>query len=516
MTGADRNAGSNVLAAGKRTSRTGQTPTPLTSEALTTGALQGRGLRLPTYDRSALRVGIVHLGVGAFHRAHQAMYLDRLLEVGDTTDWAICGIGVLPDDIRIRDALGPQHGLYTLVEKGADGSVDAGVIGSLTEYLLAPDDPKRVIERLTDPQVRIVSLTITEGGYGVDPATGAFSVDSPAVGADLQPGALPRSVFGIVVEALARRRTRGVPPFAVMSCDNMPGNGGIARAAFTSFAALRSADLGAWVADEVSFPSSMVDRITPATAQNDADDVRERYGVVDRWPVMCEPWSQWVLEDDFTHGRPPLEDVGVQMVPDVRPYELMKLRLLNCGHLALAHIGHLAGHRYVHQAAQDPLLAAFLAAYLHEEAEPTLAPVPGIDLPDYERSLVERFTNPGLRDTIARLCAYSSDRMAAFLLPVVRDNLARGRSVRLAATMVAAWARYAEGVDEQGRPIEVVDRRAGSLSAAARLWTADDLAFLRDREVFGDLIDAEPFTREYVHALASLHDVGVRKTLTLL
>ena len=488
----------------------------MTRPSDTTLAELGARLAVPSYDRSRLTVGIVHLGVGGFHRAHEAMYLDRLLSAGRAQEWAICGVGVLPHDARMRDALVEQDGLYTLVEKAPDGTWDARVVGSIVEHLLAPDDPERVVERMADPAVRIVSLTVTEGGYNLHPVTGEFVADDPDVVHDLAPGAVPRTSFGLVVEALVRRRERGTPPFTVMSCDNIAGNGAAARRSFGTFARLRDPELGEWVEREVSFPDSMVDRITPVTTDEDREEVTRRYGVDDRWPVVCEPFTQWVLEDAFSDGRPPWEDAGVQVVEDVEPYELMKLRLLNASHQALCYFGHLAGYRLVHDVAQDPLFAGFLLSYMTDEATPTLEPVPGIDLAAYREELVARFSNAHVRDTVARLCAESSDRIPKWLLPVVRRNLTDGGSVRLSAAVVASWARYAEGVDEDGRPIEVVDRLREPLTAAARRHADDPLAFLRDRSLFGDLVDEPRFVEPYLWALESLHRVGARATLELL
>ena len=487
--------------------------TPLTTATLP--ELADR-LAVPPYDRSALTVGIVHLGVGGFHRAHEAMYLDGLMRRGEALDWAVCGVGVLPGDARMRDALTAQDGLYTLVEKAPDGTWAARVVGSIVEYLLAPDDPERVVERMADPAVRIVSLTVTEGGYNVDPVTGEFVSDAPDVVHDVEEPKAPRTSFGLVVEALARRRDRGVPPFTVMSCDNIPGNGQVARRSFAAFAALRDPELADWVRTAVSFPDSMVDRITPATTDADRAEVQQRYGITDRWPVVCEPFTQWVLQDAFGDGRPPWEDAGVQLVDDVEPYELMKLRLLNASHQGLCYVGHLAGYRLVHEVAQDPLFADFLLAYMQDEGSPTLPPVPGVDLAAYRRELVARFSNDQVRDTVARLCAESSDRIPTWLLPVVRENLAAGRSVRLSAAIVASWARYAEGVDEQGEPIEVVDRLREPLMAAAARHPQDPLAFLRDRSLFGDLVDDPRFVEPYTWALDHLHRVGARATLEAL
>jgi mannitol 2-dehydrogenase len=470
----------------------------------------------PEYDRDRVTTGVVHFGVGGFHRAHQALFHDRLMNEGKALDWGICGVGVMPADERMRDVMRDQNGLYTLVEKHADGSLDPRVIGSITEYLFAPDDPEAVIEKLADPATRIVSLTVTEGGYNLDDGTGEFVADDPEVAHDLEPGATPKTVFGLVTEALRRRRERAIVPFTVMSCDNLQGNGALARTAFTAFARLRDPELGDWVEREVRFPNGMVDRITPATTDEDIEEVNERFDVEDRWPVVSEPFIQWVLEDSFSAGRPPYEDVGVQVVDDVEPYELMKLRLLNASHQALAYFGYLAGYRLVHDAAQDPLFQDLLARYMDDEATPTLAPVPGVDLDEYKRTLIERFSNPGVRDTIPRLCAESSDRIPKWLLPVVRAQLESGGEITRSAAIVASWARYAEGVDEDGEAIEIVDRRADRLTELAQRQREDANAFIANRDLFGDLADDERFAEAYRSTLRSLHEHGARATLEAL
>ncbi len=314
---------------------------------------------------------------------------------------------------------------------------------------------------------------------------------------------------------LARRRDRGVEPFTVVSCDNIEGNGHVARRALIAFATLRDPHLGEWVAEVVRFPNSMVDRITPVTTDEDRAEVAGILGVQDGWPVVCEPFHQWVLEDAFG-SRPPLEDVGVQLVDDVAPYELMKLRLLNASHQALAYLGYLAGYRLVHQVCQEPLFAQFLLAYMDQEATPTLEPVPGIDLDAYKHQLIERFSNGQVRDTVPRLCAESSDRIPKWLLPVIRYNLAHGGQVDLAAAVVASWARYSEGIDEDGSPIVVVDRLRDRLADAARRQDEDPLAFVRDPELFGDLAHEPGFTGPYLAALESLRTAGARRTLEAL
>ncbi|WP_254848307.1 mannitol dehydrogenase family protein [Mycobacterium sp. SP-6446] len=463
--------------------------------SLSSATLGQLSIPTPSYDRDRVQVGIAHVGVGGFHRAHQAMYIDSLLRQGLAQQWGICGIGLLPDDRRMRDVLRAQDGLYTLILEHPDGSRDARVIGSIVDYRYAPEDPQATIELLAAPTTRVISMTITEGGYRARD---------------------PDSVFGLIVEALARRCDRGVAAPTIVSCDNVETNGDVARRAVVAHAELLRPGLADWIAETTRFPCSMVDRITPVTTPDIIAAVERDYGVADRWPVVAEEFAAWVLEDDFADGRPPLDEAGVLLVDDVAPYESMKLRLLNAGHQCLCYFAWLCGYRMVHDAARDPLFAEFLLAYFDSEAIPTLRPVPGIDLCAYTRALIERFANPGLRDTVARLCAYSSDRIPTWLLPVVRDNLRSDGPIRLAAAAVASWARYAEAVDESGEPIEVVDQLAESLVPLARSQREHPTAFIENTSLFADLSREPRFVAAYRWALDSLHRDGARATLQAL
>jgi mannitol 2-dehydrogenase len=468
----------------------------------------------PRYDRTALRSGIVHIGVGHFHRAHQAMYLDELMRHGLATDWAICGAGVRPTDAAVCDALIAQDHLYTLTVKQADGTRHSRVIGSLNGYRYAPNDPHGLIAQIADPATRIVSLTITEGGYGIDPATGAFTGDSAEIQADLRENVTPnQTAFGIVLEAMRLRRSHGYGGLTIMSCDNIQHNGRVARTAFLGFAERKDPDLARWMREHITFPNSMVDRVTPGTVDADRAHIEQAHGYRDRWPVTCEPFHQWVLEDTFAAGRPPLENAGVDVVTDVEPYELMKLRLANGTHQALCYFGHLLGHRYVHEAIADPDIHALLLRYIDEEAVPTLLPIAGVDPRAYGRTVLKRFANPEIRDPLTRICAETSDRIPKFLLPVVTAQLEVGGPVRHSAAVVASWARYAEGVDEQGQPIDVVDPRRDSLMAAARKQSGNPTAFIQDRSVFGDLAQSTRFVRDYADALARIRTKGARTAL---
>ncbi|MCE7481179.1 mannitol dehydrogenase family protein [Microbacterium profundi] len=470
----------------------------------------------PDYDRSQVSPGIAHFGVGGFHRAHQALVIDELLRQGEAREWGIIGLGVRPEDSRMRDALRKQNGLYTLVEKHADGTRDARVIGSILGMLTVHDDGvDAILDLLTAPTTRIVSLTVTEGGYNINQSTGAFLLDTPAVAADLVPGARPGTVFGLITEALRLRREAGTAAFTVMSCDNLQDNGRIAKRAILTFARAKDPELAAWIEQHTHFPNSMVDRITPVTTDEDRAETTALTGLEEEWPVVCEPFFQWVLENSFGDGRPPYELTRVQLVDDVEPYELMKLRLLNASHQGLCYFGHLLGYRLADEATSDPLIADLLRRYMAEEGALTLRPLPGIDVVAYCDELISRFRNPEIRDTVARLCAESSDRIPKWLVPVIRERLDAGGSVTRSAAIVASWARYATGVDEQGQPIEVVDNLREQVMAAAAP-SDDPLAFVRDEKLFGDLAERPGFTEPYLHALEVLRTKGAKELLTQL
>lgn len=476
------------------------------------GAASLRGLpatvQTPCYLDADLSIGIVHFGVGNFHRSHQAMYIDRLLAAG-AHDWAICGIGLLERDARMRDALEGQDGLYTLAEGEPDGTDRISVIGSIRRFLHAPDDPASVLEQLVDPGVRIVSLTVTEGGYVCDPTDGRVPQDDPLVVEEVARGlSSPRTAFGWIVAALRERRARGTAPFTVMSCDNIQGNGRVARASVEGVARLVDPELADWIAAEVAFPSTMVDRITPVTTQADVDRVVAALGVEDAWPVACEPFTQWVVEDVFVQGRPPLEDVGALLVRDIDPYEAIKLRLLNASHQAVAYIGQLAGLTYVHEAFADPRVAAYVREYMEQEAVPTLEAPAGFDIPAYIDELFVRFGNPHVRDHLARLSVDASNRVPKFLLPVLADALAAGGEGKVGASVVATWRQWCRGVGE-GR-FEIDDVAGDLLVAAAQ---GEPTAFLRDVPTLAPFLDSPRFVAQYERAAELLERHGPEAVL---
>lgn len=487
--------------------------TALSSAALPAITAAAPAVSTPTYDRGAASVGIVHFGFGNFHRSHVAMYLDRLMESGTGLDWGICGVGVLDQDAPMRDVMRAQDCLFTLVLRHPDGSLEPRVVGSVLEYLFGPEEADAVYARLADPAVRIVSLTVTEGGYLKNPATGEFDAGNPSVVHDLAHPDHPSTAFAYVVEGLRRRRTAGLAPFTVLSCDNLQGNGDYARQAVVGYARLLDPELADWIDANVVFPNCMVDRITPSTTDADREAVSHEFGIEDRWPVPAEPFTQWIVEDHFATGRPALESVGVQFVDDVRPYELMKLRLLNASHQALAYFGAPLGYVLVDEAMRDDRIRTYLERYMADEAAPTLGELPGIDLDGYMATLIERFSNPRMRDTLVRLATDGSNRMPTFTLPAIRENLDAGRPVRLGAAMVAAWAEYWALIGS-GRIVapEVPDDvHAAEMTAAAGETRPE--AFIELRVLFGDLDRREAFMQEYLASRRSLVDRGVHATL---
>ncbi len=475
------------------------------------------GLAVPTYDRDGLQTGIVHIGVGNFHRAHQAVYVDRLLAEG-AAEWAICGIGLREGDARMRDALAAQDGLYTLLTKHPDGTTEGQVIGSITEFILATDDGEAAVARLAHPGTRIVSLTITEGGYNVVETTGDFDFDAPDIQHELAHPDDPRTVYGFLTSALRQRRDAGVGPFTVMSCDNVQHNGDLTRRMLLAFAGRLDADLAGWIEREVTFPNTMVDRITPVTDPANVRFVEETYGVRDAWPVPCEPFLQWIVEDRFCNGRPDLASVGVTFVDDVGPYEQMKLRLLNAGHSVVGLLGAVHGFDTIDACVADPVFAAFLRRFLDREAAPPLDPVPGVDLGAYQETLVSRFGNPAIRDSVARICSFSSDKVPKFVLPTVRANLASGGSIDHAALVVAAWCVYSDKqASKTGEPLDIQDPMRDDLHRAARGTADDALSFLRLEAVFGDLRQSERFAERYADLVRQVYAAAdVRECMTAL
>ena len=480
--------------------------------SLATLSLAARTAAVPGYDRASLKAGIVHFGVGNFHRAHQAVYLDDLFNAGADHDWAIVGAGVLPSDAAMREKLAAQDFLTTVVEQ--DNNKTAARVTAPMIDILPIGDPAAIIAKLADPEIRIVSMTITEGGYFID-ASGTFNPAHPAIAADGNSPDAPKTVFGLIVAGLKARKARGVGPFTVMSCDNIPHNGIVTANAVVGTAALSDPGFAEWIRENVAFPNAMVDRITPATGQREIDFLKDNFEIEDNWPVYCEEFKQWVLEDKFTAGRPALEKVGVTFVPDVTPYEHMKIRILNGGHAAIAYPAALMDIHFVHDSMEDPLIRAFLAKLEKDEIIPIVPPVPNTSLTDYFALIEHRLLNPKIADTIPRLAQDGSNRQPKFILPSTLDNLSQGRDVVGLALVSALWCRYFAGKTDSGKDIVFNDASAERLHAAALKAKDEPSAFLAFDDIFGEVAKSELFRKRFAHALKTLWEKGTRETLQL-
>ncbi len=470
-----------------------------------------QGIRRPQYDRDGVEIGIVHLGLGAFHRAHQAVYTDDILARGDG-GWGIVGVSLRSGDVR--DRLAPQDCLYTSVERGAAGET-LRIIGAVKKVLVAPEDPRAVLLKMSAPATRIVSMTITEKGYLRDPATGALMAEHPDIVHDLANPHTPRTMHGFVVEALARRHALAIGAFTLLCCDNLPANGTSLKNVVLAFARLRDENLSAWIERHVTFPCTMVDRIVPATTAEDIEKTARALGLHDAAPVVSEPFTQWVVEDDFVAGRPAWEDVGVEMTADVKPFEEMKLRLLNAAHSALAYLGFLGGYDFIHQAMDNAAYALFVRAMMDEEVTPGLHIAPGTDIEAYKDRLIERFHNPALHHRTAQIAMDGSQKLPQRLLSTVRACMARGQGFGRVALAIAAWMRYVSGVDENGNPIAVSDPMADELRAIADAHNGDIVgyahAIVRIQKVFGDDLSKHvAFRTEVTRALHGLYRRGAR------
>jgi fructuronate reductase len=468
----------------------------------------------PAWDPRQVGIGIVHLGIGAFHRAQTAVYSDDALAV-EGGAWGICGVSLRAAEVR--DRLAPQDGLYTAVEKSPSG-VRRRVIGSVREVLFLGEERDAVQVRLVAPSTRIVTLTVTEKGYCHDPATGKLNFSHPDIVHDLAEPARAQSAIGLLVAALEARRREGTPAFTVLCCDNLPHNGVLVRGLVLALAAARDATLARWIEDHARFPSTMVDRIVPATTGPDIVDNDAALGLHDAAPVMHEPFRQWAIEEAFVSGRPAWDRVGAQMVADVAPFEAMKLRLLNGSHSTLAYLGYLAGFEFIYQVAAQTDFALLARRLMREEVAPTLKPPSGVDLLAYQNVLLERFSNPALPHRTQQIAMDGSQKLPQRLLGTVRDNLVAGRSISLLALAVAGWIRYASGVDESGQEITVCDPMAGEFAriAAAQRGNAPALVreFLGLRAVFGADLPADPrFAGQVASWLSALFADGAARTV---
>lgn len=467
----------------------------------------------PSYDRKRTVPALVHIGVGGFNRSHLAVYLDDLLELGESKRWGEFGVGLLPGDKAIHAALAAQDFLYGLLLMNNAGA-SYRVIGSLAGHLYAPESCEEVLERLAARETAIVSLTVTEGGYFIEDAAGRFDADRAEIVYDLEHPDRPATWVGYVAEATARRMNGSGSPFTVLSCDNLQANGEKARTALLSYAEIRSGALRSWIEKNVSFPNSMVDRITPRTTEEHRSRIEQTYGVRDLCPVVAEPFRQWVLEDAFVAGRPAWELAGAQIVADVAPYEKIKMRLLNGGHSAIGYLADLLGYSYIHEAAGDPLLGDLLVQFM-DEVRPALPQLPGMDLVEYSAMIVRRFSNAAIGDQVARICSDGCAKIAKFIVPSILDLLQAGRSARVLELVIASWLHYLRGRDENGRAMTISDPMLDRLQPYLDNGGGDAFLALSTRSIFGELAFTFPQTVKSIQgALDELRNRGVRAAIT--
>jgi mannitol 2-dehydrogenase len=480
---------------------------PLTNATL---SLHSQQVTVPAYDRKSVTPSIVHIGLGNFHRSHQAVYLDDLAAQGISTDWAITGVSLRHR--QMKACLSAQDGLYTLVERG-HGEDTARVVGSICQSYYAGEDRSAVLDALTDERTRIVTLTITGDAYCTDTRTGQFDRSPGDALAELRTLNHFSSAWAYLAEALERRRRAGVAPFTVLSCDNVKDNGQSARSALVSFAELRDPALSRWIERNVAFPSTMVDRITPKVGSAERDFVESTFGIIDSSPVLTEPFRQWIIEDEFCYGRPPLEELGVEFVADVGPHKLVKTRILNGTHCAISYLAVLAGYQRMDEAMRDPVLRRYVRQLIRDEIAPLLPTVPGLDVEKYSSTVIDRFSNPRITDQLSRLAARGSTKMPTYLLPSLHEAIAAGRPHALLTLAIAGWIRYLRGTDLAGRVISIEDPQGKLLKTLATIGQNNPEPLMRHNEIFGDLQSAPGFTDRLRQAIDAIDTRGVAAAL---
>jgi mannitol 2-dehydrogenase len=468
---------------------------------------------VPACRREELLPSVAHIGLGNFHRSHQACYLDELLN-RNLAKTGIIEINLVPDSFPLGKILAEQDYLYTLITKGADGREDVRVIGSILDYINASEDKRKALDRLIDEGTKLVTLTVTEKGYYYDKVSGEPDLKEEAVRHDLEHPGDPSSAAGFLAAALAGRYKANGKPLTVMSCDNIPANGKLLKKLVLYFCRETHPEILSWVEDNVSFPCSMVDRITPVTTPLVVRELEERYGIRDGWPVCAEDFRQWVLEDDFKTPVPGYAAAGVQLVKDAEPYELMKMRLLNGSHSALAYPAYLLGYRKVDGAMKDPLIRDFIRRRYMEEVTPSLKPVPGIDLAVYKDTLVSRFSNSNISDTVQRLASQGSSKIPNFMLNALLDIIRGGGRYDAIAFALASWARFLSGVDEEGQSIVLDDVGGQELAEAAKNAGRQPGGFLKAaglRHISGG--DMETLEGKFAASLDSINGKGIKRAL---
>lgn len=469
------------------------------------------GVRVPRYDRTSLTPGIVHIGLGNFHRAHQSWYLHRLMQQGEATDWGIIGAGVRAGDEAQRQRLAAQDYLTTLIELDPNGR-SAEVVGSMIGFVPVEENNAALIAQMSDPSIRIVALTVTEGGYYIDPVTKAFDADHPDMQHDAAHPDTPRTAFGAMIAALKQRRADGAGPFTCQSCDNLQGNGTILRQTLVLLARLSDADLADWIDTNCTFPNSMVDCIVPATGPKELELVKT-FGIADAAPVTHENYRQWVIEDDFCAGRPNWDKAGATLTDEVHAFEAMKIRLLNGSHQLIANAGEILSVAFISDCMDHVLIGGLVRKAAKTEIALQVDPVPGMTPASYVDLVDSRFSNPEIIDTVRRVAFDGSSRHPGFILPTIRDALAKGDPVDGLALSQAIWARMCEGTREDGTSIEPNDPIWDKLTAAAKAAKTEPQAWLDQRDLYGDLADNAAFQDRFRHWLSLIWSDGLEATL---
>lgn len=466
-----------------------------------------KNTQVKNYKKPDCNSKILHFGVGGFHRAHQAIYTAEAM--GNTNDysWGITGVGILESDKYMYDCLSDQDFNYSLMVKPCEGDSNLIVVGTISDYIYAYNNYGKLLTKVNNPELAIISMTVTEGGYNIDPNTGKFDWSNAEILYDLKQSDSPKTIFGYLALCLNQRMKMNLRGITLLSCDNIQHNGKVLEYTLLEFISRLKPDLALWVRENCSFPSSMVDRITPKTTDEDIATIFERFGIEDKWPVVCESFTQWIIEDDFVAGRPKWETAGARFTSEVLPYEKMKLRLLNASHQALAYLGHIHGYKYVHEAAQDKIIQSFLLDYMKNEVEPTLDPILGIDLNEYQNNLIERFSNPNIVDSLQRICEFTSDRIPVFNLPAINEQINQGKDLKLSALIIASWRAYLDEMDEKGEKIHIVDNRKQMLLEFVRL-NPNPIKFIEIKDIFHELSSDKVFVNNYLKAYLNIKEYG--------
>lgn len=464
-------------------------------------------------DRDKIKTSIAHIGVNNFHRAHQAYYIHELIEKHHEMNFGICGIDLLDSDRKIYNILKDQDGLYTLLVKNANGKHENKVIGAIVEYFYGPENPMATIERMAQPDIKIISLTIAEDGYHLNEITGEFNMKHPEVEEDTKNKFNPKTVFGYLTQVFNLRKKRGLPGCTVLSCDNIQSNGDTIKSSFFNYVSKTDPDLLPWLKENTSFPNSMVDRITTVTDAKDIETLKNDHGIYDQWPVVCESFSNWIIEDNFMFDKPVWEKVGVQFVADIKPFENMKLRILNAGHSILGILGTLNGYTTVHEVANDEDCILFLENFIDTEVAPNIVDTETQDITSYKNQVISRFKNPFINDKLSRICKESSSKIPIFVLPTLTKQLSNQQSIEHSAFVMAAWCTYYDGIDTLGNSFEISDSLSNQLIRTATLSHQNPQLFLEKNAVFKDLITFDLFTERFNYYLSKLRSLPIKECL---